>query len=65
MGKTRGLFKKNRDTNSIAISCKDGHNKGQNGYGPKKKQKILKRGGKNTQKNYTKKIFMIQIIMMV
>ena len=24
-----------------------------------------KRGGKNTQKNYIKKIFMIQIIMMV
>ena len=29
------------------------------------KQKILRRGGKNTQKNYTKKIFMIQIITMV
>ena len=29
------------------------------------KQKILRRGGKNTQKNYTKKIFMTQIIMMV
>ena len=28
------------------------------------KQKILRRGGKNTQ-NYTKKIFMTQIIMMV
>ena len=25
----------------------------------------IKRGGKNTQKNYTKKIFMTQIIMMV
>ena len=25
----------------------------------------LRRGGKNTQKNYAKKIFMIQIIMMV
>ena len=31
----------------------------------KKKQKILRRGGKNTQNNYTKKIFRIQIIMMV
>ena len=30
-----------------------------------KKQKILRRGGKNTQKNYTKKILLIQIIMMV
>jgi len=27
--------------------------------------KILRRGGKNTQKNCTKKIFMTQIIMMV
>ena len=27
--------------------------------------KILKRGDKNTQKNYTKKIFMTQIITMV
>ena len=30
-----------------------------------KKQKILRRGGKNTQKNYTKKIFKTQIIMIV
>ena len=29
------------------------------------KQKILRRGGKNTQKNYMKKIFMTQITMMV
>ena len=29
------------------------------------KQKILRRGGKNTQKNYTKKIFMTQITAMV
>ena len=29
------------------------------------KQKILRRGGKNTQKNCTKKIFMTQIITMV
>ena len=27
--------------------------------------KILRRGGKNTQKNCTKKIFMMQIIMMM
>ena len=27
--------------------------------------KILRRGGKNTQKNYTKEIFMTQIITMV
>ena len=30
-----------------------------------KKQKILRRVGKNTQKNYTKKIFMTQTITMV
>ena len=29
------------------------------------KQKILRRGGKNTQKNYTRKIFTTQITMMV
>ena len=29
------------------------------------KKKILRRGGKNTQKNCTKKIFMTQIITMV
>ena len=29
------------------------------------KVKILRRGGKNTQKNYTKKIFMTQITMMM
>ena len=29
------------------------------------KQKILRRGGKKTQNNYTKKIFMTQITMMV
>ena len=29
------------------------------------KQKILRRGSKNTQKNYTKKILMTQITMMV
>ena len=30
-----------------------------------KKQKILRRGGKNTQKNYTKKTFMTEMITMV
>ena len=29
------------------------------------KQKILRTGGKNTQKNYTKKIFMTEITMMM
>ena len=30
-----------------------------------KKQKRLRRGGKNTQKNYTKKVLMTQITTMV
>ena len=33
--------------------------------GMEQKQKILRRGGKNTQKNYTKKIFMTQKTTMV
>ena len=41
------------------------HNKGQKWYGPKQKQKILRRGGNDTQKNYTKKISMAQITTMV
>ena len=32
MGKTKDLFKKIRD-NQGNLSCKDGHNKGQNWYG--------------------------------
>ena len=63
MGKTRDLFKKIRCQGNIP--CKDGHNKGQKWYGPKQKQKILRRGGKNMQKNCTKKIFTTQIMTMV
>ena len=54
MGKTRDLFKKIRDTKGT-FHAKMGL----------MKQKILRRGGKNTQKNCTKKIFMTQIITMV
>ena len=36
MEKTRNLFKKIRDTKKN-FSCKDGHNKGQKWYGPKKR----------------------------
>ena len=63
MGKTRDLFKKIRDTKGI-FHAKMGSIKDRNGMGVKK-QKILRRGGKNTQKNCTKKIFMTQIITMV
>ena len=62
MGKTRDLFKKIRDTKGT-FHAKMGSIKDRNGM-DLKKQKILRRGGKNTQKNYTKKIFMIQIITM-
>ena len=63
MGKTRDLFKKIRDTNGI-FHAKMGTIKDRNGM-DLTEQKILRRGGKNTQKNYAKKICMTQIIMMV
>ena len=66
--KTRDLFKKIRDTKGTfhakMSSIKDG-----NGINHLLKQKILRRGGKTTQKNYTKDLlymkifFMTQIIM--
>ena len=66
MGKTRDLFKKIRDTKGTfhanMASIKD-----RNGMDLKKKkrQKILRKDSKKTQKNYTKKIFMTHIITMV
>ena len=62
-GKTRDLFKKIRDTNGT-FHAKMGSIKYRNVW-TLQKQKILRRSGKNTQKNCTKKIFMIQIITMV
>jgi len=62
MGKTRDLFKKIRDTKGT-FHTEMGTIKDQNGM-DLQKQKILRRHGKNTQKNYTKKIF-TQIITMV
>ena len=44
---TKGTF------HAKMVSIKD-----RNGMDLKKKQKILRKGGKNTQKNCTKKIFM-------
>ena len=61
MGNTRDLFKKIRDTKG-AFHAQMGTIKEAEDI---KMQKILRRGGKNTQKNYTKKIFMTQIIIMV
>ena len=63
MGKTRDLFKKIRDTKET-FNAKMGSIKDRNGM-DLKKQKILRRDGKNTQKNCTKKIFMTRIITMV
>ena len=57
MGKTKDLFDKIRDTKGTF------HAKDRNGM-DLKKQKILRRGGKNTQKNCTKKIFTTQITTM-
>ena len=59
----RDLFKKMRDSKGI-FHPKMGSIKDRNSM-DLKKQKILRRGGKNTQKNYTKKIFTNQIIRMV
>ena len=58
MGKTRDLFKKIRDTKG-PFHAKMGL------IYDRKKQKILRRAGKNTQKNCTIKIFMTRIITMV
>ena len=63
MGKTRDLFKKIRDTKGT-FHAKMGSTKGRNGM-DLTEQKILRRGGKNTQKNCSKKIFTTQIITMV
>ena len=60
MGKNRELFKKIRGTKGT-FHAKMSSIKDRNGM-DLKKQKILRRGGKNTQKSYTKKIFMTQII---
>ena len=63
MGKTRDHFKKIRDAKGT-FHVKMGLIKDRNGM-DLTKQKILRRGGKNTQKKYTKNIFTTQIIMMV
>ena len=63
MGKTRDLFKKIRDTKGT-FHAKMGSIKDRNGM-DLTEQKILRRGGKNTRKNCTRKIFTIQIIMMM
>ena len=63
MGKTRDLFKKIRNTKGI-FHAKMGSIKDRNGLDLTEAE-VLRRGGKNTWKNCTKKIFMTQIIMLV
>ena len=62
MGKTRNLFKKIRDIKGT-FHAKMGSIKERNGTDLT--NRILRRGGKNTQENCTKTIFTSQIIMMV
>ena len=61
MGKTRDLSKKIRHTKRT-FHAKFGTIKERNGMDL---QKILRRGGKNTQKNCPRKILMTQITTMV
>ena len=63
MGKTRALFKKIRDTKGT-FHAKMGTVKNRNGMNLTEAEDI-KKGGKNTQKNYTKNIFLTHIITMV
>ena len=66
MGKTRDLLKKIRDTKGT-YHAKMGTIKDGNGMDLTQKQKILRRGGKNTQytENCTKNVLMTWITMMV
>ena len=63
MGKTRDLFKKIRDTKGT-FHAKMGLIKDRNSMDLTEAED-LRRGGKNTHRHYTKKIFMTQIITMV
>ena len=63
MGKTTDLFKKIRDAKGT-FHAKMGSIKDRNGR-DLTEAKDIKKGGKNTQKNCRKKIFMTQIMTMV
>ena len=64
MGKTRDLFKKVRDIKRT-FHAKMGTIKDRNGMDLTEAEDIKKRWQEHTQKNYTKKMFMTQITMMV
>ena len=63
MGKTRDLFKKIRDPKGT-FHAKMGSIKDRNGMDLTETEDI-KKSGKNTQKNYTKKILSTRITTMV
>ena len=63
MGKTRDIFEKIKDIKGT-FHTKMGKIKDRNGMDLTEAEDI-KKGDKNTQKNYTKKIFMTQITMMM
>ena len=63
MGKTRDIFEKIRDT-KVTFHAKMSTIKDINGMDLTEAEEI-KRGGKNTHKNYTKRILMTQITTMV
>ena len=63
MGKTRDLIKKIGDIKGT-FHARIGMIKDRSGKDLTEAER-LKRGGKNTQKNYTKKVLMTQITMMV
>ena len=63
MGKTRDLFKKIRDIKGT-FHAKMGTIKDRNGM-DLTEQKILRRGGKITQKSYTEKILMTKTTVVV
>ena len=56
MGKTRNLFKEIKDTKGT-FHAKMGTIKDRNGMDLTEAEEVLRRGGKNTQKNCTNKIF--------
>ena len=63
MGKTTDLIKKIRDTKGT-FHAKMGSIKKRNGMDLTETE-LLRRGGRNTQKNYTKKVLIPQITMMM
>ena len=63
IGKTRGLFKQLEITR--AHFMQRGAQKRTETLWTEQKQKILRKGSKNTQKNYTKEMLMTKITVMV